>query len=226
MRVLVLVCLLTLGAALIGSVPILRTQWKAHQEARELQAPPVIATDQEQIEIIAAFLNSYIEDEAKRRSRLDNAPVYFDPTVAVASCDRTRSVPCGSFEFISMDPDVSYVDSSDQTVPLRLQMQLEKLVQARIKNPAVSELRIPTRTIRNSDLVCLPERRCECKDTTDAGATFLRISRAALSDDRRVAAALSGEIYCDKSLSYAVLLLEKGNSGWKVKDRVLHLHGE
>ena len=112
------------------------------------------------------------------------------------------------------------IDISDHSIPLPLQMQLEKQVSVRERNPAPLEAAIPVVDLTTNGLfVCHPGQLCRCKASVDRDSVFLRLSRAVMSRDRQQALALSGRIFCDGGAGYYKLLFEKQAGNWRISKR-------
>lgn len=224
-RPIALACIAILSVLIMGSIPLLKVQWDAYKERRALQVPPLPATDQEQLEIISAFVEYEISRQFKSRLRHPRV-IYFDPTAAKGFCQISRSEACSDFKIKTAIELRDYVDSADQPVPLLLQLQLDKLIKRQISNPATPNVKLPIRVVQKTDFACLPGQRCKCRDPIGTDTSFLRTSRAAMSPNRREAVMLTVGIYCDLTLYYNELLLTKSDDGWKVKAEVLSLRGE
>jgi hypothetical protein len=208
---------LTIAVVVAGVLvaPLAYDKYVVLSARKALNAPPSPANEEEQQSLIHAYLLSEASDQAEMQMR-----PYFDLATPRGICLYSERADCDRFEMFTLSNSTGLVDASDHSIPLHLQMQLEKQVAVRERNAAPFEAVIPVVDLAANDMfVCHPGQLCHCKASVDRDSVFLRISRAVMSLDRQQALALSGRIFCDGGAGYYKLLFEKQAGSWRIATR-------
>jgi hypothetical protein len=210
---------LLMSAVISGALiaPIAHDKYLAHLAAEALDAEPSPANDSEQQALVRAFLLNAELDPFFVKEGLHP---YFDVTTPRGICLEAEKAHCDRFEMFTLGDTTGLVDASDHSIPLLLQLQLEKQVASRSQN--LVPLRANIRTVdlsKDDQFACIPGQLCRCKGNINPDTIFLRLSRAVMSSDRQRALALAGRIFCDGGAGYYKLLFAKQSGIWQVSQQ-------
>jgi hypothetical protein len=210
---------LLISAVISGALiaPIAHDKYLAHLADEALNAPPSPANDNEQQAIVRAFLLSAERDPFFVKEGLHP---YFDVMTPRGVCLESERVNCDRFEMFTLDVTTGLVDASDPSIPLILQLQLEKQLASRARNSVPLGATIQSVDLSKDDqFTCVPGQLCRCKSNVNPDTVFLRLSRAVMSPARDQALALAGRIYCDGSAGYYKLLFARQSGTWRVSQQ-------
>jgi hypothetical protein len=210
---------LLISAVVSGALiaPIAHHKYLSYVANQALDAPPSPSNDSEQQAIVSAFLQSAKRDPFFVKEGLRP---YFDLMTPRGICLKAERASCDRFEMFTLDETTGLVDASDHSIPLILQLQLEKQVAHRSRNSMPIDATIPIIDLSKDDqFICAPGQLCRCKGQADPDSVFLRLSRAVMSSDRQQALALAGRIFCDGGAGYYKLLFVNKSGIWRVSQQ-------